>query len=347
MRIAIHPNAGFFSERWIQYCLTNSIQYKIVDCFNSNIIQELEDCDILLWHYTQSNYRDKLAAKQILFSIQQSGKLVFPDFTTSWHFDDKLGQKYLLESIHAPVVQTYVFYDKETAINWARMAKYPKVFKLRCGSGSNKVRKVTSFISAKRLICKSFSNGFPQFDRLRYFKERYRRFHEGKASFADLLKSFIRILVTPHISKLIPREKGYAYFQDFVPSNQYDIRVIVIGNKAFAIKRLNRVNDFRASGSGRIIYEKDEIDLRFVKLAFDINSTIKSQCIAYDFIVENSEPKVLEISFGFNVHAYDQCPGYWDSNLIWHEHNFNPQEWIIEDIINDHKSRCTPVLSIT
>jgi len=29
--------------------------------------------------------------------------------------------------------------------------------------------------------------------------------------------------------------------------------------------------------------------------------------------------------------AYDDCPGYWDSDLNWHEAPVDPQRFIIED----------------
>ena len=60
----------------------------------------------------------------------------------------------------------------------------------------------------------------------------------------------------------------------FIPQNDFDIRVIVTGNKAIAIKRMNRKNDFRASGSGYILYDKNEIDIRCVKIAFEVNKKL-------------------------------------------------------------------------
>ena len=39
--------------------------------------------------------------------------------------------------------------------------------------------------------------------------------------------------------------RGYVYFQDFIPDNQFDTRVTVIGNRAFAFIRKVRPGDFR------------------------------------------------------------------------------------------------------
>jgi hypothetical protein len=33
--------------------------------------------------------------------------------------------------------------------------------------------------------------------------------------------------------------------------------------------------------------------------------------------------------------AYDDCPGYWDSNLNWHDEPVNPQYFMIEDFIKE------------
>ena len=109
MKIAIHHTPGTFSDRWISYCEEKGIPYKIVDAYSSDIVKQVEDCDAFMWHHHHANYKDALFAKQLLYSLQIAGKKVFPDFNTGWHFDDKVGQKYLLEAIGAPLVTSYVF----------------------------------------------------------------------------------------------------------------------------------------------------------------------------------------------------------------------------------------------
>ena len=66
-----------------------------------------------------------------------------------------------------------------------------------------------------------------------------------------------------------------------------------------------------------------------------MNEKLKCQSLAYDFVFdENNNPLIVEISYGFDVKAYDPCPGYWDSSLKWHDARFKPQEWMIENLIN-------------
>src|SRR5690606_11854526 len=228
-------------------------------------------------------------AKQLLYSLQMAGKKVFPDFNTGWHFDDKVGQKYLLEAIGAPLVPTYVFYERETALAWANKTTFPKVFKLRGGAGSANVKLVKNKMQAVRLIKRAFGKGTAQFDKWEHLKERYGKYKTGKENIKEFLRAMKELFVLPDFAQMRVPEKGYVYFQDFIPSNSFDIRIIIIDDKAFAIKRLVRKGDFRASGSGNIIYDKNQIDEKCVKIAFDVNKKINSRSIAYDFIFDQDQ----------------------------------------------------------
>lgn len=340
MKLGIHLSNYGFSKDWVSYCQQKGIDYKIVNCYNTNIIKELEDCDALLWHHHHSIAEDSIFARQLLFSLEQSGKLVFPNFATGWHFDDKLGQKYLLEAIGAPIAATYVFYSKKSAVQWVKSANFPKVFKLRGGAGSSNVKLVKNTSEANRLIEIAFSRGFSVYDRWGNFKDVLSKFRQDKTPFLELVKSFRRLFVSTKFAKVHGRERGYVLLQEFIPNNSFDIRVVTIGNRAFALKRLVRKGDFRASGSGFIIHDEKEIDIRCVKIAFETSVKLNAICVAYDFVFnEQNEPLIVEINYGFAHDAYFKCPGFWDNNLKWHTSNFNSADWIIEEIIDKVRSR--------
>jgi glutathione synthase/RimK-type ligase-like ATP-grasp enzyme len=258
---------------------------------------------------------------------------VFPNFNTVWHFDDKVGQKYLLEAIGAPLVPTWVFYSNEEAISWAKETTYPKVFKLRGGAGSQNVRLVKNYKRARQLIRKSFNSGFPAYDPLGSLKERWRLFRLHKTNLRDIIEGIVRFVILPPYARLKGREKGYVYFQEFIAHNDHDIRVVVIGDKAFAIKRMVRSDDFRASGSGNILYDRSLFDEDTIKLAFSLAGKLKSQCVAFDFVHDNGKPLLVEISYGFAPKGYESCPGYWDSELSWHEGKFDPYGWMVDSFL--------------
>lgn len=336
MKIAIHRREKSFSNRWIAYCKKNDIDFILVDAYANNIIEQLEGCDGFLWHHKHSISMDILFAKQLLYSLEAKGVTVFPNFNTTWHFDDKLGQKYLFEAINAPFVPTYVFYSKDIALNWVKKTSFPKVFKLRGGSGSSNVKLISTESEAIKYVNKAFGKGFRQYQALSSLKERWRKYKNGLTNLYDVFKGVMRFYIEPEYSKTIGFERGYIYFQDFVPNNNHDIRVIVIGKRAFALKRMVREGDFKASGSGYMKFDREEFDERCIKIAFETNNKLNAQCLAYDFVFdEKNTPLIVEISFGFSVDAYDSCPGYWDENLIWYEKKFIPQNWMVEDLLSE------------
>jgi glutathione synthase/RimK-type ligase-like ATP-grasp enzyme len=333
MKIGIHHTPGSFSERWIEYCDSNAIPWKPVNCYENNILEQLADCDALMWHFHHNDIRAALCTRQLIYSLATSGKKVFPDFNTAWHFDDKIGQKYLLDAINAPFVKTWIFYDKKEALKWAKTSIYPLVFKLRSGAGSRNVKLVKSTHDAIRLINRSFGRGYSRYDRIGSLQDRLRQHRAGKTDYKNVIKGIIRLFFPPEFSRKASNESGYVYFQEFIPENDSDIRVIVIDNKAFAIKRMVRTDDFRASGSGYILYEKELFDERTIKLSIELAKEMKSQCIAFDFVYKNSSPLITEISYGFSPEGYDKCPGFWDEEIKWHESSFNPYGWMVEAII--------------
>jgi len=228
-----------------------------------------------------------------------------------------------------------VFYNKKEALEWVKGVIFPKVFKLRGGAGSSNVKLIKSSRKAKRVIRKAFGRGFPQYNSLAVLKDVYLKYVKKKTSFTALLISTVHVVVPPRYSKIMGREKGYVYFQDYIKGNDHDIRVVVIDNKAFAIKRLVRCNDFRASGSGQILYDKVLFNEDLIKLSFDLAEKLKGQSIAFDFVYDGVTPKLLEISYGFVPEGYDNCPGHWDKSLVWHSGVFNPYGWIIDALVRD------------
>lgn len=333
MKIAIHHRKSSFSDQWIEYCKAHKIDYKIVNAFDTNIIEQIGDCDAFIWHHHHNRFKDVLVAKKILFALEHAGVKVFPDFKTSWHFDDKVAQKYLLEAIDAPLVPSYVFYDKTQALDWAKKTTYPKVFKLKGGAGASNVKLVKSYSQAIALINIAFGRGFAQFSRLGSLKERFNKFKSGKDTLISVLKGFARIFIVPEFAKKHPVEKGYIYFQDFIKNNDFDTRVVVInGEFAAAEKRFVREGDFRASGSGMFSYEN--IDINLIKVAFEVANKLDLQSVAFDFILdENDKPMIIEISYGFGVSGISKVPGYWDSSLNWHKGKFTPQDFILRSLL--------------
>jgi glutathione synthase/RimK-type ligase-like ATP-grasp enzyme len=335
MRVAIHDTPGSFSSKWIEYCTEKKIYFETVNCYDSEIVATMNSFDILLWHHQQSNPKDYFMAKKLLAALEDAGKLVFPNHHTGWHFDDKVAQKYIFESLAIETPKNYVFYDQKSLKEFAISCKYPIVWKLKGGSGSRNVKLVRSESELLSIGTKMFGSGIREYDPMEGLNESIRRYKLGKMKVIDILKALVHFVYPVKYERMSGKAWGYVYLQEFIPHNDSDYRVIVVKDKAFAIKRYTRLNDFRASGSGYIEYKRELFSDELLKISFDIASKVKSQCVAFDFVYRDNKPLLVEMSFGFRKEGYYACEGYWDSNLNWYEGAFNPYGWIIEDIKSD------------
>ncbi len=106
-------------------------------------------------------------------------------------------------------------------------------------------------------------------------------------------------------------QQGYFFVQEFLPGNEFDTRVTIIGNRAFAFRRYNRQNDFRASGSGKLNWDPAAIDLETVRLAFHVAQKLGTQSLAVDALRRGDERLIVEISYTYASWAVRDCPGHW------------------------------------
>lgn len=334
--IAIHATTGGFAIEWISYCLERGIKFKEVDCFSSDIMRQLQGCRALLWHWEHHDFEAQLFARQLIASVEEMDIIVFPSMKTSWHYDDKVGQKYLLEACDAPLIPSYVFYDKEKALAWVSETNFPKVWKLRGGAGSQNVRLLISEQDARQIVSRAFDRGFRN-SRFHQLKDRLWEFRRDRTlkSLLNISRGLIRAIF-PHINNArAPVQRDYVYFQDFIHDNTFDIRVVVIGKRAFAIQRLVREGDFRASGSGSIIYDPETIPIACITIAFQVTEKIGSQCCAFDFIRHGDQWLIVEISYAFTAAAYKKCPGYWDEFLNWQAAPVTPERFMLDDLLEN------------
>jgi len=265
-------------------------------------------------------------ARDILPVVENAfGIPCFPNQATAWHYDDKVKQYFLLKAYGFPITKSWVFYDRAAALEWATQAAYPVVFKLRGGAGSMNVILVKTPQQAISLIRRIFGRGIYPEKFLSRHTVRFKHFSlysELHHIVGNLYRRFMGVDPSPYWRV----HKNYALFQKFLPDNEYDTRITVIGDRAFAFRRMVREDDFRASGSGRINYDIDKIDLRCIQIAFEVSEKLGFQSMAYDFLRnEEGQPEFCEISYTYVSHAVYNCPGYWDRGLNWHEGHFWPE----------------------
>jgi glutathione synthase/RimK-type ligase-like ATP-grasp enzyme len=343
--IGIHERAGSFSDRWITYCTDKGISFRRVNCLGTDIVRECEGLETLLWHWAHDDPRNLVVARQIIASLEKKGIVVFPNVNTCWHYDDKIAQKYLLEAICAPLIPTWIFTSKADAEEWIGRATWPKVFKLRCGAGSTNVRLVRTRSEALALCRQAFGRGFPAVaGYLTDMQTRLRNTKSAHEFWERVARTPLTLLNVRAVRHKMQCEQGYIYFQEFLPGNAFDTRITIIGNRAFGFRRMNRPNDFRASGSGNPSYEPESIDKRCVEIAFRVADRLATQSLAFDFLFNpQREPMISEISYCYMASAIYACQGHWDRQSVWHGGHVWPEEAILDDVLEACRQRTQKV----
>lgn len=337
-KIAIHGVVGW-SAKWIGYCQEHDIPYKVVCCYDSNILDQIRDCSGLMWLFHHARPEDILMARNVLNAAELMGLKVYPNFYTNWHFDDKLSQKYLFEALKLPAAPAWAFFDRDKALEFAQTGELPIVAKLRRGAGSYNVRLLKTRSQIHKYVKRMFGKGFspapaPLADAKTKFKV---AMGKGglKGVFQRLKKAprFFRVVMKGR--KFFGNEKGYVYFQKFIPDNPCDLRISVVGNRAWGFHRVARENDFRASGSGVIDYDISKVPPEIVRQSFDAAEKLQMQSVCFDWLHDaEGNYCFTEVSYGFVDVAVYNCDGFWDRKMNWHEKHMYPSVAIIEDFSN-------------
>lgn len=321
--IAIQPDdygpGDASSPLWTELLVQAGHQVREVDVFSADILERLHGCQAFMWRHIHLPDHRQIARRLLPVIERELGLVVYPDQNTCWHYDDKIAQAYLFEAAGIPAPKSWIWYDRDKALDWARRAQYPLVLKLASGAGSTNVQLVRSAAQARDWIVRLFAAGVQGLEAQGGLRQAlYRQFHLHPMHPG-----------APHWEV----HKNYVFFQEFLPGNDFDIRVTVIGDRAFGFRRFNRQDDFRASGSGMIDYEPAHVDKNMVRLAFQVADKLAMQSCAIDGLFSNGEPVVGEVSYTYASWAVHSCPGHWDRELKWHPGQMWPEQAQVEDLL--------------
>lgn len=217
---------------------------------------------------------------------------------------------------------------------FACTAQYPLVMKFSGGAGAANVKLVKTRDELELLIRAAFSGGLyslhgapPSNWALMKHRAKNAMTYFAKGTMSD-----------PAVRADLNRD--YVLLQEFLAGNEFDTRVTVIGKRAFAFRRFNRPDDFRASGSGRLDYSMDAIDMATVRLALRVARTLQCQSVAIDGLRRAEDRVVGEISYAYMSSAVHACPGHWelagepdDGQLTWVEGQMWPEEAQMQDFL--------------
>ena len=329
-KIAIQPDLlpqNSFSDRWIPRLKELGHDVRLVMVSDLHFLEQVSECDGFLWWFPPLP-RAREVGKIVMPALSHAANvMVHPDLRSCWHFDDKLAQAYLLQAAGVATPKTQVFWRYDRAVEFFRNATYPLVTKLRSGVRSENVMLLRSEAEAVRMARRLFGRGVemlrpPRFAALRVISRPIRSILRLGLGYPPLPRPEIH--------------RGYMLVQEFVDGNEFDTRITIIGDRAFAFRRANRPNDFRASGSHLKDDDPSKIALDSVRLAFDAARALQMPALCFDVLRQNGKPVITEISYYFNAPSIRECPGHWrdrDGELEWQAGSTHAEDAVLDDFL--------------
>ena len=302
----VYKNASWlFYERYLK---NNNIKYEYYDIFKSNWIEEAKKYDIIMWRVNSTPVELNIAQSKIYILEKIMGKLTFPSFHEIWQYENKSRASYLYRIYQLPAIETFVTNSSLEAAASMDNYNFPIVAKSDTETSSSGVEKIDNVRKAEKYVKEAFS-------------VRGRR------------------TIYPYI-----RQKDYILFQEFIEDAQYDLRIIIIGNKAFGYYRYPNKGDFRASGAGN--YEKKAIPYDAIRIAINVKNCMKSRLMGIDLLYSNKRRKyfIIESSLFNQIDTPEQLivdgnPGYYDITdpniIVFKPGRFWIHELVMDEIIHE------------
>lgn len=337
IRIAIHEDSftfpqghQSFSDAWFDLVqgYSNVVASK-VSAITPSSIRSLKHYDAFMWRPVR---RSEVAlAKRVIPAIRRGvGIPTFPSPHVAGLTRDKIAQAYVLEALGLPVPRTQVCYDLDHCLDEIRDSEYPLVIKTPDGRGSEGVALLKNREEAESCVKQLFTNGVNGLWEALGSRERllWRRW-----------KSAARLAAGRSVC--LGREGGEVVLQEFIPNNAFDVRIVVVGRYAFGFRRNNRENDFRASGSGSLVWSDSDIDRDTVSIAFQASRALDAPFLAFDFLRRGAAPLICEINFAYAAWSVKPCESYWflDDKLQPDQAEFrrgevHPERWTLEEFLH-------------
>lgn len=267
-----YADVGLVKERayypkYERFLKNNNIYYEYYDPFKSNWIEEAKKFDLVIWR-TDSTPSEQSIAESKIYILEKMEKKCFPNYNEVWSYEDKIKASYLYQLYNLPSIKTFISHSKKDTLDYLKDVNYPIISKISTGSSSYGVDKIEDFSEAKKVVNQVFS-------------------HKGKKTYFDYIN-----------------QKDYVYFQEFIEDAGYDLRIICVGNSLFGYYRYPNKGDFRASGAGN--YEKKEIPVEALELAYNVKEKFGATLLATDLLYSTKHNKFLIIESSIFI-GIDTC----------------------------------------
>lgn len=295
---------SLYYPKYERFLTNNNINFEYYDIYAHDWLEKADLYDVIIWRTDGNPMTQEIALNKIYVLEKIMNKVCFPSFHEVWTYEEKINAHYLYTLHNLPQIPTFVSHSKDDALDFLGKTEYPIISKIVTGASSKGVKKIDTYKEALALVDQAFSS-------------------KG-------IKTFY-----PYV-----RQKNYVYFQQFIKGAEFDLRVMVVGNKLLGYYRLPNEGDYRASGAGN--YVKKEIPVEALDLAFKTKALFDTTFLATDmlFSKKTNEYLIIESSLFIGVDTpeqliIDNVPGYYErlseGNYVFREGRFWVQELVLHE----------------
>lgn len=305
MKLGILKEFSGYESNYIKACEDLKVDYEIIDIISNDWIDNIlkSNCDgFLVRPSFAKDVWKRMYDEKLYFISHVLKKPIYPDYYSLFIYENKKNMAYFLKLNDIPHPKTWIFYDKEEALNFVeKYDKYPLVFKPNIGSGALGI-KFMNKNQAKKIINKIFTKWkFFNFGYTKWYKTRFK------------------------LSYPIMDDKQYNFviFQEKLDV-KWEWRIIRIGESFFGHQKLAK-GKFH-SGSGKVGWVKPPEELlNLVKRITDENGFRSMDIDIFETLDNKFYVNELQAIFG----SYDNSQMYIDGKPG--RYLFKDDEWIFEE----------------
>ncbi len=204
VRLAILKEYYSYHKDFVYACRELGISYRLVDISASDWIHLVtaSGCDaILAWPSALPLVWNSLFDDRLRILQENLGFRVYPSIEECWLYESKLRARDWLDANGIPHPRTWVFFDRDEALQFADSAPLPLVSKTNTGASGSGVSVLHSRRQVRKQIHTSFGRG-----------------------------------ILPRGQGRTERQRGFAYLQEYLPeANEW--RMVRIGDSFFGYRK--------------------------------------------------------------------------------------------------------------
>ena len=162
VRLGIVKEFFHMHRQYIAACRDIGVPYRLVDISGPNWIDVVTNsgCDAFLVRPSALLTPWKqMFDERLRVMVHQLGKIIYPSLEEIWIYESKRRMHYWLKANGVPHPQTWVFYSRDDALDFASSVELPIVYKSDLGSGSSGVRIFRQRRALIRCVTRCFKKG--------------------------------------------------------------------------------------------------------------------------------------------------------------------------------------------